>query len=178
MNADFEDFEVEDILKERKKKVDGGRKGKRVERELVSEFTTRFGEGFSRSLGSGNRWGQVKNLPKHAKDTLSGDICCPPGFKWVLESKGGYEGIDFWTIFQRGNSTIDEFLDQVSKDSTRTGRKPMLLYKRDRKPWIAFVPTKELEGREFKYRLIYGKWSAVALKDLFELQDDFFFEEK
>lgn len=181
MNADdfdFEDCEVDDILKARRKKVDGGKKGKRVERELVKVLTERFGEGFSRSVGSGNRWGQVRGLPKHAKDTLTGDLCCPKGFKWVLESKGGYNGIDLNSIFVRGNSELDGFLDQVTKDGKRCGRMPMLLWKKDRKPWLAFVHTKELTGRKFKYRLLYGKWSVVALDDLLKLEDGFFFDKE
>lgn len=55
-------------------------------------------------------------------------------------------------------------------------RKPMLCWKRDRKPWLAFVPTEELEGHSFKYRLEYREWSAVVLDELLRLPDEFFQE--
>lgn len=173
---DHDDYVIDDLLKEKKKKVDGGKKGKRVERDLVKQFTNRFGEGFSRSIGSGNRTSQVSYLPKHAQDTFTGDLCCPKGFRFVLESKGGYNGIDLNTVFESGNSTLDGFLAQVTKDSNKCGRKPMLLWKRDRKPWLAFIHTEEIDGPAFKYRLIYGRWTCVLLSQLLELDDEFFFD--
>jgi len=184
-----DDFFVDDLFGDEKpkKKAEGGRKGKRVERSLSKLLTERFGKAFSRSVGSGNRWGQIANMPKHATETFSGDICCPEGFLWVLESKGGYEKIDLNAIFVKGNSQLDEFLEQVEKEATRAKRKPMLLWKKDRKPWLAFLYTKELEPEpvdgigvlpltwNFKYRLIYNIWSVVALGALLELPDSFFF---
>ncbi len=53
----------------------------------------------------------------------------------------------------------------------------MLCWKRDRKPWLALVPTTELEGHFFNYRLIYREWSAVALEELLKLPDSFFVED-
>ena len=179
-NDEYDGLDVDDILdpkKKKKKKVDGGKKGKTAERELVKMFTARFGDGFSRSLGSGNRWGQVKNMPKHAKDTLTGDLCCPKGFKWVLESKNGYDEIDLSLCMIKDNGQLNNFLDQVTKDVRRCDKKPMLLWKKTRRPWLAFMHTEELEGHHFKYKFTYGKWTAVALERLLELDDIFFFEE-
>jgi len=173
-------LDVDDIFdpaKKKKKKVDGGKKGKRAERDLVKLFTARFGEGFSRSLGSGNRWGQVKNLPKHAKDTLTGDLCCPKGFKWVLESKNGYDDIDLNLALLKDCGQLNGFLDQASKDGRRANRKPMLLWKKTRRPWLTFVHNEELDGLHFKYKFVYGKWTAVALERLLELDDTFFFDD-
>lgn len=175
----MDDLDVEDILAEpkRKKGVNGGRKGKRSEREICKLFTKRFGEGFSRSVGSGNRWSQVAHLPKHARDTYSGDLVVPPKFKWCVENKGGYaKDIDLGAVFMHGNTKLDEFLEQAGNDSKRCSRKPILTWKQDRKPWLAFVHTQELKGHNFKYRLEYGKWSCVALECLLELSDEFFFD--
>lgn len=175
-------LDVDDIFgndndkKKKKKKVDGGKKGKTAERELVKLFTARFGDGFSRAPYSGARWGQVKNLPKHAKDTMTGDLCCPKGFKWVLESKNGYDDIDLNLCMVKDNGQLNSFLDQVTKDFKRVNRKPMLLWKKTRRPWLAFVHTEELEGLHFKYRFVYGRWTAVALEKLLEVSDDFFFD--
>ena len=181
MKYDNEGLDVDDILAEKekkKKKVDGGKKGKTAERELVKLFIARFGDGFSRSLGSGNRWGQVKNLPKHAKDTLTGDLCCPKGFKWVLESKNGYDDIDLNLCMLKDNGQLNGFLDQVTKDVKRVDKKPMLLWKKTRRPWLAFVHSEELDGHYFNYKFVYGIWTAVALEKLLELEDTFFFDEE
>jgi hypothetical protein len=74
---------------------------------------------------------------------------------------------------------LNGFLEQASKDGRRPGvnRKPMLLWKKTRRPWLAFVHNEELEGLHFKYKFVYGKWTAVALERLLELDDSFFFEE-
>lgn len=175
---DMDDFVTDDILSKKKKtkKVDGKKKGNRTELDLTKVLNTRFGDGFSRSVGSGNRWGQVNHLPKHAREVFSGDLIVPKGFRFVIESKGGYDAIDMSSVFVRGNSELDGFLDQVTQDSKRCGRKPMLCWKKTRKPWLAFVHTKDLVGRTFKYKLQYGKWSVVALEHLLKLEDDFFIE--
>jgi len=172
---DVDDFVLEDI-KPKKKKINGKRKGSKIELDLTKVLNARFGTGFSRSVGSGNRWGQVNHLPKHAQDVFSGDLIVPKGFKFVLECKGGYDSIDMSSVFVRGNSELDGFLDQVTKDSKRCDRKPMLCWKKTRKPWLAFVLTKELSGRSFKYKMQYGKWTVVALEYLLKLDDEFFLD--
>jgi hypothetical protein len=78
--------------------------------------------------------------------------------------------------FVLGNSEIDGFLDQAMSDSKRCGRKPIMCWKKTRKPWLAFVLTNELSDHEFKYSMKYGKWTAVALEHLLKLGDDFFFD--
>jgi hypothetical protein len=165
-------------FKNKKKKVDGGKKGKRVEREIVGILNERFShlenKTFSRSVGSGNRWGQVKNLPSHAKETLTGDLCCPEGFKFVIESKGGYNKIDLNSIFETGNTELDNFLQQVTDDSKRCGKIPLLVWKRDRRPWLAFMRTEDITG-DYAYKITYREWTCVPIKELLKLADDFFF---
>jgi len=170
-----DDFIIDlDILKPKKKKKNSTQKGKRVERTLVKLFTERFGDGFSRTIGSGNRWGQVAYLPKHAQDTFTGDLVTPAGFQFVIESKGGYDDIDLSSVFVSGNAQLDEFIEQVTAESERCGRKPIILWKKSRKPWLAFVRTDDLPHLDWTYRLVYRDWSAVALEELFKLPDEFF----
>ena len=173
----FTDDLLTDKKKQKKRKAEGKKKGNRTELELVKVFNKRLGGGFSRSVGSGNRWGQVAHLPKHAQEVFSGDLIVPQGFKWALESKGGYADLDLNSVFVAGSAELDGFLDQVTKDAERCGRKPMLCWKRDRKPWLAFVPTRELQGHAFKFRLEYREWSAVALDELLRLPDQWFLED-
>lgn len=177
LEPDDDDYFIEDVLKNRnkKKKVDGKKKGGRVERELAKLLIGRFGEGFSRSIGSGNRTSQVF-LPKHALDIFSGDLVVPAGFKYAIECKGGYDDIDLNNVFNGHCKGLDKFLDQVTKDSDNCGRKPLLMWKRTRKPWIAFVHNTDLVGYKFPNYLIYGKWTGLSLEELLKLEDDFFKE--
>lgn len=178
---DDDDFVVDDIVGNRKrnkknqKKINGKKKGSRVERELSKILNKRFScEDFSRSVGSGNRWGQVNNLPKHARDVFSGDLIVPNNFKYCIESKGGYDGIDLNGVFSHGSSELDNFLEQAISDAHRCGRKPMLCWKRTRKSWLAFVKSEDLESMDFKYSLKYREWTGVLLEDLLKAGDEFF----
>lgn len=180
-----EDIEIEDIFDSKKpKKIKSGKKGKRVELELIKSLNERFSKTlaerpsagkFSRSVGSGNRWGQRVHLSKAASDTYSGDIVCPEGFRFVLESKGGYNDIDLCSAFSGRQAELDAFLKQVSDDSQRCGRMPMLLWKKDRKPRLAFLRSSDLADRQFPCMMRYGEWTALLYDDLVTLEDSFFF---
>ena len=179
-----EDFDVEDIFAEKPKKIKSGKKGKRVELDLIKNLNARFDKTlssrpkagkFSRSVGSGNRWGQRVHLSKAASDTYSGDIVCPEGFLFVLESMGGYNDNDLCVLFSGSQSELDGFLKQVSDDSKRCGRKPMLIWKKDRKPRLAFLRSEDLSSRSFSCSLKYGEWTALSYDELITLEDDFFF---
>lgn len=176
------DLEVSDILgdfQKKKKKINSKKKGNRVELELTKILTARFGKPFSRSVGSGNRWGQVSNLPTHAKTTLTGDICPPEGFKWVIECKGGYEDkIDLNGIFKDGCSTLDGFIEQSQRDCEQSKRLPVIVWKRSFKPWLAMVQSANLPDQEnCTYRLYYREWVIVQLDDLLKKPDNYWFEE-
>lgn len=174
---DSEDQFIDDILSNRRnKKINSKKKGNRNELELSKILTKRFNKGFSRSVGSGNRWSQTAYLPKHAQKVFSSDLVVPSEFKFALEVKGGYNGIDLNSIFLRGNSDLNQFLSQAYKDAKRAEKKPLLAWKKDRKPWLVFILTEDLSGgEEFKYKFVYQKWTAVALDDFLKLSDDFFF---
>jgi hypothetical protein len=179
-----DDIDVDDIFQKKPKKIKSGKKGKRVELELVKSLNARFSKilslspdigTFSRSVGSGNRWGQNVQLSRAATNLYSGDIVCPERFRFVLESKGGYNDIDLFSAFQGGQSEIDEFLKQVSSDSERCKRKPLLFWKKDRKPRIAFLKSEDIGEVKFEYLMKYREWTAVSYEDLMSLDDGFFF---
>jgi len=186
---DENELEVDDIIgaaAKRKKRINCGSKGKRTERGLVNDLNARFSKllsehsewgMFSRSIGSGNRWGQKVVLSQAAKDTFSGDISVPTQFRFVLESKGGYNEIDLVSAFCGGSTMLDSFLKQVSDDSKRSGRLPMLLWKKDRKPRIAFLKTGTIpDETKYTYRMYYRDWTAFLFDDIIQLDDSFFFD--
>lgn len=165
-----EDIEIDNLFGDenvgKKKKVNGKRKGNRVELELCKKLSDHFNDTFSRSVGSGNRWGQVSNMPEHAKITLIGDICVPEGFKWVVECKGGYDNdVDFSSVFE-GCSRIDEFIKQSEKDATQSNRLPIIMWKRSRKPWVAILRSKDVDVSLLAYSMRYKDWSILSLNSL------------
>lgn len=180
-------MEIDNILcnmESRMPKKKSGAKGKRCELEVVKILNERFKKillknpdwgKFSRSAGSGNRWSQVAHLPKHARDTYGGDITCPDCFAFVLESKGGYNEIDLVSAFDGGHKEIDAFLKQSEDDAARTGRHPMLIWKKDRKPRLSFVKTVHLPDQQWEYSLTYRDWTAVRFQDLLKCNDSYFF---
>jgi len=193
----MEDFEVDDIVEDfekrdkRKKKIKSKNKGNRTELGLVKLLNDRFAELlkahpdwglFSRSVGSGNRWGQGQglHLPKHAKDTYTGDLTCPSNFKFVIESKGGYNDVDLCGAFVDGDSTIDSFLQQVSDDAARSSRKPLLVWKKDRKPRLAAIRATDLplarDENDYQYFMRYREWVILPLEVLLARHDAFFFD--
>jgi len=178
---DENDLFIEDILEEKtvKKKINGKKKGNRVELELCKLLTKHFGKEFSRSVGSGNRWSQVHHMPEHAKKTLVGDICAPEDFLWVIECKGGYDKeIDLNGIFD-GISRLDAFIEQSENDEGQSGRKPIICWKRSRKPWVAMVKAEHFLDHGFDFLIRYKNWRIIKLEDLFEKTDDkFWFKEE
>lgn len=84
-DASRTDNRIEDDVKHKKRHAGGKGKG---DLQRVKVLAARFGEGFSRSAGSGNRWGRVSHSPRHAQEVFAGDLIVPKRFRWVIESKG------------------------------------------------------------------------------------------
>jgi len=189
---DFDDLEVDDILAPKKKKrVNSKAKGKRGELLCGKELKKRFGFEFSRTLGSGNRWSQTAYLPKHASDTFTGDLVCPENFQWVIEAKDGYDDdIVLHNILAKGqtNAELEKWIKEVKDESRRSGRKPLICWKRKRLPWFCIIKVTDIEGW-FKpslfpaYSMNYGdkngvRWLIIQLDFLLSLPDEFFFKEE
>lgn len=181
-----EDFDVDDILKNygKKKPKNSGRKGKRGERGLIEHLTLRFpGKPFSRTIGSGAGAHRF-NLTEAAKKFFSGDVVCPEDFLFALESKHGYNDVSLEravtrlakTGGEKGNAQIDSFLDQVTRDGERVGKKPMLCWKKDYKPWLVFLKTEHLPT-ELQGEVVYRDWTVLPLENILEQPDNFFFQE-
>jgi len=176
-------LDVEDFIgkKPKKKRLNSGVKGKSGEREIVKLLNTRFADllaknpdwgEFHRVVGSGNRWSQA-NLSNRSEEMYSGDILCE-NLKFVIESKNGYDDVDLTTIFEEGNRELDGFLDQVTHDSSRTGKKPLLIWKKTRKPRLAFLHLDCYQAL-FPTTMHYKDWTVVLFDKLLELPDNFFF---
>jgi len=194
MKNENDDLDVDDITENlnKPKRIKTGKKGKKGELDIVNDLNLRFVElltknptwgGFSRTIGSGNRWGQQVNLPQHAKDTFTGDLVTPTNFKFVIESKKGYNDIDLFDCFSGRNRGLDEFLKQVNDDSVRSGKKPMLIWRKDRKEKLVFLKQNNFGDEELSglhtyssATLFYKEWIGLIFSGLLLKPDDFFFE--
>ena len=179
---DEKDLDIEDILGEldKKKRVNGKNKGNRTELNLCKLLGKQFGDEFSKAPGSGARTSQVAYLPEHAKKTLTGDICVPEGFKWVIECKGGYEDdVNFTNVLDKeaGIPRVNEWIEQTLKDSGYCGRLPIVFWKRNRKPWLVMVRKKDLGRFKFDYKIMYRDWVWLNLDDLLAKTDRSFWYE-
>lgn len=184
-NFDVNDLQIENVLdrKKPKKKVDGKAKGNRTELQLCKLLTQHFGEEFSKAPGSGSRWSQVNYLPEHAKKTLTGDICVPEGFLWVIECKGGYDNkIDLNGVCNgKEIATLESFIEQSSRDAVYCGRKPMICWKRSRQPWLLMVRKTDFpsfKDGDYPYHISYRDWLILNLQDVLDKTDKTFWLSK
>lgn len=171
---EYEDFIIEDNIFNKKNKINSKKKGNRSELALSKVLNKRFGGGFSRSIGSGNRWSQA-SLPDHAKQVFTGDLVTPENFRYVIESKGGYDKIDLNLIFNYKNKELESFLEQAKKDAKRCKKKPLLCWKKARMPWVCAIQSKEIRKIEFNISIKYKEWTILNLEELLVLEDSFFF---
>jgi hypothetical protein len=182
------DLQIENILDKKtgkeKQKVDGKAKGDRTEVNLCKLFSKHFGTEFTKAPGSGALATIRDKLPEHAKKTLTGDLCVPEKFKWVIECKGGYENdIDLANVLEgKGIPRLDEFIEQSGRDAGQCGRKPIVCWKRNRKPWLTLLRVEDLKNvaveKNFPYRLYYRDWAMFSLEKLLEITtNSFWFEE-
>ena len=171
-----EDFDIDDLRDNiKKKKRNSKSKGDRGALEICKLLTARFGKEFTKTPASGARWAQVRYQPHFARLTTSGDIVNPTeDFRFTIECKHGYDHIDFRSIFDNGSTDLDAFLEQVTNDSNRTAKEPLLVWRSVRKPWLAFVRSYILSEKQFKYKMTYREWTCVSLEEFLKLEDGFF----
>lgn len=172
--SDFDDFDVDNPFdRDKSKRKNSKKKGNRGELQLCKLLSERFHpHEFSRTPGSGNRWAQVRFVKK---DFL-GDIVCPDTFRFVLECKHGYPDIDLHNLMEHRNKKLDGFFQQAMDESERANLPPMLCWKKDRIPWLAFVLKTDLpQVEQFSTCLYYDAWVCLSLKELLKLDNEFFF---
>ena len=177
--------DVDDIFENNKraKPIKTKKKGNRGELELVKLLNARFKDLlaknpkmglFIRAAGSGAF--SHRQISESAKNTYTGDISAPDGFKFVLEHKNGYNDIDLYNIFDSGHKEIDAFLAQVTDDSSRSvNKKPCLIWKKDRKDRIVFVKKSDFPDLNLEYSINYRDWIVMSFEKFMSLDDQVFF---
>ena len=122
----------------KKKRKNSRTKGSTFERSIAKLLNDRFNTTeFSRTPGSG-AFASTHTLPDHLK--IYGDLITPQNFKYCIECKKGYNNINLYSIYNY-SSEFWSFLEQCEKDSHKCGKIPMLIFKQDRQPTLAVVPS-------------------------------------
>ncbi len=117
----------------------------------------------------GRRW------PTYQSTHKTRDLVTPENFGFTIESKGGYDDVDLVSAFEGGHSQIDEFLKQAQFDADRVGRKPIVVWKKSRKPLLAMIKTVDLPKITWEYQMNYRDWSIVWFDILLKEPDSFWF---
>ena len=122
----------------KKKKVNSRAKGSSFERQIAKILNDRLGTTeFSRTPGSG-AFATTHSLPDHLK--LYGDLITPQNFKYCIECKKGYNNQNLYSLYNY-SSEVWKFIDQCQKDSDKCGKIPMVIFKQDRQPTLAIIPS-------------------------------------
>jgi hypothetical protein len=150
-------------------KINSKSKGNRAELELSKIFSKRFNLPFARvGVSSGARPKQVK-LDGQAAEIFTGDLVVPTGFRFSIESKSTAGNVDLLNQ----SALLDKFLQQAEGDAKSIGKLPMLCWKRNRKGWIAAVPSQALRftGEMLPmYHLRYRDWLVCNLEALLAMK--------
>jgi len=133
------------------------RLGKGFEYEIRDILREATGDNsFERVPNSGAYFGGANKVrAETARDDLveimSGDLICPPGWRWVCECKN-HEDVPYHQLFLgSGCKMIDEFLQQVNQDAETSGKEPLLFMKLRRKGWkLPAKVKKELQTADIK----------------------------
>ena len=131
-----DDYDISALKK--KKKVNSRTKGSSFERNIAKVFNDRFDtKEFSRTPGSG-AFATTHSLPDHLK--IYGDLITPNNFKYCIECKKGYNKENLYSLYNH-SSDFWKFIEQCQKDSEKCGKIPMVIFKQDRQPTLAIIPS-------------------------------------
>jgi hypothetical protein len=131
-----DNFDLTEITKKTRKKVNSRQKGSSFERGISKLLNDTFNtDEFCRSPGSG-AFATTHKLPEYLK--IYGDLITPENFRFTIECKKGYNNINIYSLLDY-SSKFWEFLAQSEKDSKSSKKESMVIFKQDRKPTLAIV---------------------------------------
>ena len=169
-----DNYDINELRKKPKRK-NSRTKGNTFERQVAKLLNDRFKTTeFSRSPGSG-AFATTHSVPDHLK--IYGDLLTPQKFKFCIECKKGYNKQNLYSLYNY-SSEIWKFIEQSEKDSEKCSRLPMVIFKQDRQPTLAIIPSWiQVEG-ELKYIEIHkNKTYRVYLFDeLLKCWDSMWFD--
>ena len=163
----FDDYDLKNLQKEKKKKTNSKAKGHRFERKIACMLNDKFEtKEFSRTPGSG-AFATTHSLPEYLK--IYGDLIAPKSFKYCIECKKGYKGIKINHIFDY-RSLLWKFIEQCENDSKKCDKSPMLILQQDRQPILALVKD-ELPKEEAIDHIKFNEYRIVLFSEILEKWD-------
>ena len=113
--------------------INGQKKGKSFEREIVHIFEKNFGKGFMRVPQSGAAFGKsnrvrIEGIDENFVSQMTGDLVVPPGFPFNLECKA-YKDFEFHQVVYGSCRKLDEWLEQAESDAEVSDKKFLLIMK-------------------------------------------------
>lgn len=143
------------MAKEKKKRVNGNRKGKTAERKLVPLFAAWWGSEFFRTPESGGMSTRLTKMLKIDLSKFAGDIVTlDETFPFCIESKK----VEGWTLEQlltSDKTLIHSWWDQAVKQ-TPEGKIPLLVFTKNHAPLYAMMRTSDLPSYVYSTRRSVG----------------------
>ena len=148
------------------------KKGNRNELAVATLLTKRFGKTFRRVPASGAHGTNLAetDIRQDAKEIHSGDIICPPDFKFSIEVKSR-SNFNFWDLLNKENTEVDDWISQAEKQAEIAKKKFLLIVRaNNRKPFAI------LKKDYFTTYVSYKEYTIVRLDYLLEMPETFFFK--
>jgi len=154
------------------------KKGKSFENQVCHIFKKHFRKEFSRVPSSGAIATTRKDqLYENAKEVLSGDIICPPKFRFSVECKSRKD-FSLWELLGDSKEIEwHEWFKQARQDAQNSNRAPLVVVKYNNRKLLAFLSAElimEIEQRNIKH-VQYEDFIVMLLDKLLKLPDNFFF---
>lgn len=174
-NLDISSVPEDKIMREKKKKVNGCKKGKSAERDICHEMEALFpGDIFRRVPSSGAFMGGFNfnknmHINDEAKRTLTGDIITPTWMKFSFESKAYDDTPMFHKILNGEDKELNKWISQAEGDAAKVDKKMLIIFRITSKR-MGFVCLEESTFTKFicvrnnKYPdnyLRYGKFIII-----------------
>ena len=162
-------------LRKKPKRKNSRTKGNTFERQVAKILNDRFKTSeFSRSPGSG-AFATTHKLPEHLK--IYGDLITPEKFKFCIECKKGYNHLNLYSLYNY-RSDIWNFLEQCEKDSEKCSKLPMVIFKQDRQPILAILPSNTPFEEHLKYIEIHKNktYKVYLFDELIKCWDSMWFD--
>lgn len=145
-------LEVDEVSGKRSKRLNQKAKGNNFERKIAMILQERYGMIFKKTQGSGS-FGTTQEINEVFLDAFMGDIQTHPNFLYTIECKKGYDDIDLMDLFfetnerggKKSSNTIQYFYDEIEKSCEKSGKSPLIIWSKTRKPIICAVKNENFE---------------------------------
>jgi hypothetical protein len=106
-----------------------------------------------------------------AIEILSGDIICPPEFKFSIEVKSR-ANFNFWDLLNKENTEVDDWIKQAEREAEASKKEFLLIVRvNNRKPFVIFKDIGATIFPGVMYKEIY---MIMRLDYLLAYENDFF----